>query len=268
MEQVTRTGLAVWDAISVGERQCIQWRFPHRSFYVERLASEWHVLSLPAHEPEVLESCAIIDRSEKPDSMAWRHYLLKNADRLQPLPMLPDRPLVVRPDRPLTILAGQNALFHLEIPLWFRLTAAGEKPLRMFEEALIVPIPTWFGDPVNGELCYTLTTRLHQSLDSLDPSAHRAVCPVAIANDSDTDLPFEKICLHVENLSVFRAPAQLWTNRINVLFRGPEQATQINIAQGVPDVGGDIRLATTARQPTEGWSFRRTFSIFKDFAGT
>ncbi len=267
MKAATRTGLAVWDPIVVGQRQCVQWRFPRKNIYVERLDNEWHVLALPANEPESLESCALIDRIDKPASDAWRHYLLLNAERLQPLPVLPDRPLVVRPDRPLTILAWQSALFYLEIPLWFRLNAAGERPARIFEEALTVLTPTWFGDPVTGELCYTLATRLHQSLDSVSPSAHRAVCPVSIANDSDTDLPFEKICLHIENLSVFIAVRQLWTNRLNVVFRGPEQATQINIAHGPPDAGGDIRLASSARQPTEGWSFRRTFGIFKDIAG-
>lgn len=267
MERAARTGLAVWDAISVGQRQCIQWRFPHRNIYVERLDYEWHALSLPADEPEILDSCELIDRSDKPESDGWRHYLLRDADRLQPMPVLPDRPLVVRPDRPLTILSGQSALFHIEIPLWFRLNAAAEQPTRIFEEALTVLTPTWFGDPVNGELCYTLSTRLHQSLGSVEASAHRAVCPVSISNESDTDLPFTKICLHVENLSVFRAASQLWTNRLNVLFRGADQATQINIAHGPPEAGGQVSLASSARQPTEGWSFKRTFSIFKDFAG-
>ncbi len=267
MERAARTGLAVWDGISVGQRQCLQWRFPRRNIYVERLDNEWHVLSLPANEPEILESCALIDRSDKPDSAAWRHFLLRDADELQAVPVLPDRPLVVRPDRPLTILAGQSALFHLEIPLWFRLNAMGDRPARIFEEALAILTPTWFGDPVNGELCYTLATRLHQNLDSIEASGHRAVCPLSISNDSDSDLPFTKICLHVENLSVFRAPSQLWTNRLNVLFRGAEQATQIHIAQGPPEAGADVGLASSARLPTEGWSFRRTFSIFKDIAG-
>jgi len=267
MERATRTGLAVWDPVTVGQRQCVEWRFPRKNFYVERLDNEWHVLSLPANEPEILDSCALIDRTDKPASDAWRHYLLRNADRLEPLPVLPDRPLVVRPDRPLTILSGQSGLFYLEIPLWFRLNGAAEKPARIFEEPLSVLTPTWFGDAITGELCYTLTTRLHQGLGSIEATAHRAVCPVSIANDSDADLPFARICLHIENLSVFRAPSQLWTNRLNVLFRGPEQATQINIAYGPPDVGGEVRLASTARQPAEGWSFRRTFSIFKDFAG-
>ncbi len=268
MESAARTGLAVWDPISVGQRQCIQWRFPCRVLYVERLDNEWHALSLPADEPEILDSCELIDRSDKPESKAWRHYLLRDADELQPMPVLPDRPLVVRPDRPLTIIAGQSALFHIEIPLWFRLNALVDRqPARILEEPLAVLTPTWFGDPVNGELCYTLATRLHQSLASIQASAHRAVCPVSISNDSDSDLPFTRICLHVENLSVFRAASQLWTNRLNVLFRGAEQATQINITHGPPEGGGRVVLASSARQPTEGWSFRRTFSIFKDFAG-
>ncbi len=138
--------------------------------------------------------------------------------------------------------------------------------LKIFEEALVVLTKTWFGDPITGELCYGLATRLHQGIDSVEPSAYLAVCPLSITNDSDTDLVFEKICLHVENLSVFRSPKRLWTNRLNVVFRGPDQGTQIEIDRDAPGFEKGLALFADARQLASGWNIRRTFGILKSFA--
>jgi hypothetical protein len=258
-----RTGISVWDPVEIRHRQCAVWRFPPRRIFVERLDIEWHVLSLPGSGGTA--SSAFIERAEKPLSSAWRHYLVRDASPVQPLPMLPDRPLVVRPDRPLTILPGERALFFLEIPVWFRLSIASEQPVRIFEEPLSILSNTWFGDPVNGELCYTLYVRLHQGIESVDPSAYLAVCPLSLTNDSDIDLPFEKLCLHAENLSVFKSEKRLWTNRLNVVFKGPDQATQIQIVNAQPDFEDGLSLVAAARQPAEAWSIRKTFSMLKYF---
>ncbi len=202
-----KTGTAVWDRIEVSLRQCVAWRFPTRSIWVERVDNEWHVLSLAEEGRRGAVRREPVARAQKPDSSLWRHYLHRQIGPVQPVPVLPDRPVVVRPDRALTLLPGQDALFFPEIPVWFRLCTTIPRRLTIFEEAIVVLTKTWFGDPITGELCYGLATRLHQGIDSIEPSPYLAVCPLSITNDSDTDLQFEKICLHVENLSVFRSPA-------------------------------------------------------------
>jgi len=260
-----KTGTAVWDRIDISLKRCVAWRFPARSIWVERVDNEWHVLSLVQEgwrggirrEPVV--------RTQKPDSSLWRHYLHKEIGPVQPIPVLPDKPVVVRPDRALTLLPGQDALFFLEVPVWFRLCTTVPRRLTIFEEAIVVLTKTWFGDPITGELCYGLATRLHQGIASVEPSAYLAVCPLSITNDSDTDLVFEKICLHVENLSVFRSQKRLWTNRLNVVFRGPDQGTQIEIDRDPPGLEKGLALFAEARQPAAGWNIRRTFGILKSF---
>ncbi len=181
------------------------------------------------------------------------------------MPILADRPLVVRSDRPLTLLQGESALFFLEIPVWFRLCTADPRQLLIFEEPLSILSNTWFGDPVNGELCYSLDVRLHQGIESVEPCAFIAVCPLSLTNDSNIDLPFEKVCLHVENLSVFKGERFLWTNRLNVVFKGPEQTTQIQIVNAQPEFEPELVLACRARQPAEGWNLKKTFSLLKYF---
>jgi hypothetical protein len=261
-----KKGISVWDPLEIGQRQCAVWHFPPRHIFVERIEQEWHVLSQPGGNRAGSTSLSFIERVEKPDSTGWRHYLTSGASRVQPVPVLPDRPLVVRPDRPLTILPGESSQFFLQIPVWFRLNSLAERPVRIFEEPLSILSNTWFGDPVTGELCYSLAIRLHQGIDSVDPSPEQAVCPLFLTNDSSTDLLFEKICIHVENLSIFRSSARLWTNRLNVDFRGSEQSTQIQIVNAAPGFEGGVALISGARTPTEGWNIKKTFSMLKYFA--
>jgi hypothetical protein len=264
LKRGARTGVAVWDEVEIPQRRCALWRFSPRSIWVERVANEWHALALP--DGGGRDEAAFVDRTQKPESSQWRHYLHTVNAPVQPAPVLPDRPVVVRPDRALTLLPGETAQFFVEIPVWFRLSCADGRRTRIFEEPICMLSQTWFGDPITGELCYGLATRLHQGLDSIEPSAHLAVCPLAITNDSETDLAFEKICMHVENLSVFRGPRRLWTNRLNVVFKGPEQATQIEIVREAPEFEQGLTLAAAARQPSAGWNIRRTFGMLRSFA--
>jgi hypothetical protein len=260
-----RTGIAVWDEIEIPQKTCVAWHFPSRSIWVERVESEWHVLSLPG-DPSLAEArSGPVVRARKPTSSQWRHYLHRETGAVRPAPVLPDRPVVVRPDRWLTLLPGQSTVFFLELPLWFRLSTTGPHAARVFEEPLGVLTRTWFGDAITGELCWGLATRLHHSLESVDLQAARAVCPLTIENDSDTDLVFEKICLHVENLSLYRGPHRLWTNSLRAVFKGPDQATQIEISPEPPTHEGNLVLLSPARQQVTGWSFRRTFGMLRSF---
>ncbi len=260
-----KTGTAVWDRIDISSKQCVAWRFPARSIWVERVDNEWHVLSLAQEKGTGVVRRELVSRDQKPVSSQWRHYLHKESGPVQPIPVLPDKPVVVRPDRALTLLPGQEAMFFPEIPVWFRLCTTVPRQLRIFEEPIMVLSKTWFGDAVTGELCYGLATRLHQGIESVEASPFLAICPLSIFNDSDTNLAFEKICLHVENLSVFRSSLRLWTNALNVVSSGPDQTTEIEIDRGAPNFDKDLVLFGPARQPTMGWNIRRTFGMLKSF---
>jgi hypothetical protein len=260
-----RTGISVWTPVEIPPDRCALWRFPRRGIWVERVESEWHVCALPEKENASEARFSFVARARKPATTQWRHYLHRDGGSLQPSPVLPDRPVVVRPDRPLTLLPGQSTVFFLELPVWFRLSTAGQRPALIFEEPLGTLTRTWFGDPVNGELCWGLATRLHHSLESVTATADMAVCPLMIENSAEVDLAFEKICLHVENLSLFRGDHHLWTNSLHALSTGTGEATQIEILDTPPEFDERLTLVAKARQPAEGWSFKRTFGMFRSF---
>lgn len=260
-----KTGIAVWDPVEIPQKKCAMWRFPLRGIWVERIETEWHVLSLPERREHGDAAYRLVARSQKPPSSQWRHYLHRDIGTMQPSPVLPDRPVVMRPDRALTLLPGQSTIFFLELPVWFRLSTSGYRPAKVFEEPLTVLTRTWFGDPVTGELCWGLATRLHHSIESVDLAADRAVCPLMIENDSESDLEFQKICIHVENLSIFRGTGHLWTNSLLAVFKGPDQATQIEIVHTPPGFEEGMVPLSEARLPSTGWNIRRTFGMLKYF---
>jgi len=100
--------------------------------------------------------------------------------------------------------------------------------------------------------------------DPAAPALPRSAKQVCLSVSCDPAGPAEVI--HVENLSVFRGPARLWANRLNVMFRGPEQATQIEIVREPPEFEHGLALAAAARMPAAGWNIRRTFGMLKSFA--
>ncbi len=260
-----KIGIEVWDRMQISQKSCAFWSFPCRNIYVERLATEYHVLSLQEPNEEADARRGIIARGKKPVSSQWRHYLVNQDSAVQPDPTLPDRPVVVKPDRALTLLPGESATFFLQIPVWFRLSTSNGHKTRIFEEPVHLLSNTWFGDPVTGELCYALATRLHQGLDSIEPRAFHAICPVLISNDSEQDLAFEKICIHVENLKVFRGSRRLWANSLNVIFKGSEQTTQIEVAPDAPLFEKYLVEVSGARVAAESWNIKKTFSMLKYF---
>jgi hypothetical protein len=263
-------GMSVWSPVEIGDRQCAAWRFSPHSFYVERVENQWHVLSLPetggAEDITDSPACSFFQNIEKPESTAWRHFLLHEHRPLQAIPAMPDRPIVIRSDRPLTLLPGESALFYLHIPVFFKLTALGSRRSTVCEEPIEVMCKTWFGDPLTGEICYSLATRLHQTLHSVPFSGFEAVCPLFISNESDTGLAFSKICLHTEAVAVYKG-SRLWTNQISVVFKGSEQTTQIQIDRNAPAYENALELVCEAREQTESRLTRRSFSMFKYFGG-
>jgi hypothetical protein len=147
MASLDGEGMGIWEELEIGQRQCAVWRFPYRSITVERVDIEWHVLSLPEVSKCAAPTRTFIQRSGKPLSSAWRHYLTHESPFVAPVPVLPDRPVVVRPDRALTILPGERAQFFLELPVWFRLIAAQGNRKQIFEEPLAVLSNTWVWRP-------------------------------------------------------------------------------------------------------------------------
>ncbi len=263
--------MSIWDPISVEAGQCVSWTLGSFSVYAERHEHEWHTLTV-LQDRNLLSGgnycCVFSMHAVKPLSSDWKHYLVREGNRADPVPVMPDRPVVIRPDRALTLLPGEYAQFFVGIPVWFRLLVGTETlKKQLFEQPISILLNTWFGDPVNGELCYALATRLYHDHKQIHSAPAHALCPLFIKNESETDLQFERICLHVENLSVFKSSTRLWTNAVTVIFKGTDQSTQIQISKAAPDFEKHIEPVCNSRQAVESWYIKKTFSMLKYFTG-
>jgi len=264
-------GLTIWNPIETAVGRCASWRMGRLELWAERYEQEWHVLARTAPEPEDVPSFRFCKKAEKPQSSDWRHHLLSAGDWLHPGPAMMDRPLVVRPDRTLILMPGEKARFFISLPVWFRLMVArdlGGAAAKKLSEHPTLPMPNaWFGDPVSGELCYFSEARLYLDHNQIPDSPTQAVCPLWVSNDSDRELPFERICLHTDLLGIYRGEKRLWTNEVSVLFKGSDQTTQIQTSRAAPRFDGTARLVSDPRQTNENWHFKRTFDLLKIYTG-
>jgi len=263
----------------------------HLWFWIKKRQDEWFVLlqrhqSLQSAPPgfrhpllisaqkdqtpfEDLDTLPLHGESTEPPPVeGWSRFVTLQQEELSILPALPDRPLVVRPFMRISLLPGRWAQFFITVPVWVSLAARKVKKQTVFEEfPSQVLSSTWFGDTTGGELCYALhTPLLREEPEGIIPP-HQVVCPLIIRNQSNITLDFQRLCIHVENLEIFHTPRGLFTNQVQVVFKGDDQATQIEIAKRPNKDGVSIELLRPPREPMSRSVLRKTFDSIKEMTG-
>ncbi len=182
----------------------------------------------------------------------WKRWICGNGPvtcRLKPLP--PPRAVVVRPAMPLQIIPGAAVELFVSIPVWVRVCLTmDDKPtqeISLFEEPTVVLSNSWFGTPVDGELCYASKTRARRRLEELRPDAHLAVCPLTLRNESAEPLIFERLCVRLQYVSLYAGDTHLWTNHGVLDYRGEDSASSLRFADGPPTGDGVPRQLAEPR---------------------
>lgn len=207
---------------------------------------------------------------EKPDEMDWSRWaLVDRPHRLRLRPVFPDRPLVVKPEHPFTLLRRAEARLYVRIPVWVRLEAIEEGRGRA---TVLTEIPTeplsdtWWGDFLDGELAYWLSTtgRRVVTPDLFRPNLVMAT--LQLSNLSEDDLAVEKLALRVEHLSIYLKEDRLWAEEVKVHYHGEELGSEIHMDDEPPvEAEGALEL-TPAR--AQARSFRaRTFTRLRAWSG-
>ena len=257
--------MKLWEPLTIKRDKDHYWQIGPLKIWLKKIKDEW----LIAYEqsPRDLESTdiTIAELREKPDTATWNRYVCESPDSMQLLPTLQDRAVVVGSEMPVKILPGNSALFIVRIPVWVRIYA-GEKKETMLTEIPTVHLSnTWFGDPMTGELCYSLTTTARRSIEEADHNPHRAICPVRIRNSSTSSLDFQKLSIHVEHLKVYAGKETLWTNEVKITFFGEDQPNKIDFSDKKPDLEKDCVLLSKERTPVDRSLLKKSVSFFKYF---
>ena len=258
----------MWGALDISPQGCLRTRCGDLIVYIRRVDDEW--LFSHSLEPEESGESAVsaVPQEALPVDLDWLRLVSARDEILELVPALPDRPLVIRPETRISIFTGRYALFYVAIPVWLRFVAVRGK-----ERIDVIDVPTrtlsntWFGDPANGELCYSLDAPLKRNHDQLGKGLSTVVCSLVVRNGSEEKLNFERICVHVENLSVFESQGELWTNEIKVLFKGSDQISQISIQRAPPELAEKPRKLTAPRLDPSKNVLKRSFTLFRQFTG-
>lgn len=189
-------------------------------------------------------------------------------ESLRLTPVFPPRTLVVKPELSFRLLPGAHGRIYVRVPLWVRAVAAGSDEHVLTEIPTVVLSDTWWGEFSEGELCYWLSTTARRQVAPEIFQPHLAVCPLDLANRSETELEVEKIALRVDHLSVFRGENGFWSDVTRVKYRGDAEESEVEISGRKPsEAGGDVVRVSEPRSRSSRSFSARTFSRLRSLPG-
>ena len=203
-----------------------------------------------------------------PEELTWSRWALQERyDTIRLTPVFPDRPVVVKPEHPFYLgTEGGRATIYVRVPLTVSVELSHPvRPVVLTEIPTVILSDTWFGTFTHGELCYWISTGARRTLESDPLRPHQAVCPIRLKNDSREDLKVEKLCLHVDHLSLFDYQGQLMADETKISYRGVDDITQIDVSGEAPVTGAG--LVTPPRTPQKQSFNARSFLSFVSLSG-
>jgi hypothetical protein len=215
--------------------------------------------------------CTGLDQAagtQDPDARDWTRFVTAEGDTVGAYPALPDRPVVVRPLAPIEILPGRRGRFYFSVPLWIRfVSGSGSREQTMTELPTQDLSSSWFGDMQTGELCYSIGSRLLRSTPETDADDAYARCEVEIHNGSRERLKFQRFCVHVEHMRLYRSDGKYWSNPVRVTFKGAEQVSQLTYLPGPPQSLSSADVVCEPREALDLNIFKRSFNLIREITG-
>ena len=199
-----------------------------------------------------------------PTDLEWARWAPKDpADSIKLMPAFPELPLVVNSEYPLRVNPGGSIQIFTRIPVWVRISI-GNKDTVLTELPTVKLSRTWFGTPMEGELCYWATTKARRSLSNVERKPYLISCPIQITNKTEEDLDFEKFCFRVERLKIFSYEEELWSDETRIVYQGEEQHSDINMSGRLPKGMENAKLISPPRKPVQRSLATRTFKKIFD----
>lgn len=194
------------------------------------------------------------------EDLEWSRWSFStNPDTLTLQPCLPDKTIVVHSEYPQHILPGDEARIYVGIPATVRFKLHRKEEQTLLELSS-EPLPrTWFGDRLEGELCYWWSTRARRFIPDMNKDSTRIGCPIHIKNRADEELNFDKFSHRVTQLYVYKFEGGLWTDETQISYLGEEEMSEL-ISQGtLPEELKGAEQVTPPREEVRRSFVSRTF---------
>lgn len=200
-----------------------------------------------------------------PKECTWGRWADKSgAEEVQVLPVFPDKPLIVHSEYPLKVSRGTKIQIYSRIPVWVRISLA-KNGYQLIELPTVKLSRTWFGTPVEGELCYHATTKARRDLSHADKKPYVVSCPILIHNKSEDELDFEHFCFRVERLSMYQHEGDFWADETQIVYHGADLNSDVIMTGKLPEGIDKSKLLSKPRKQIQKSLATRTFKrIFQD----
>jgi len=262
--------MELWKPVHLKDETCYLSKIGLMKVWIKRFQQDWYIASepVPFRDPKDVEEVHYFKAVKEEATREWKRWVVAgDAMEVSLTPLMPDRPVVVRPGLSLRVPKGHEALFYVYIPIWLRVDVGSARKTTLCEIPTTVLSNTWFGDQTSGELCYSLRSWAKRRLEKVPYGWHQAACPVQVSNNSNSELDFQRFCLHVEHLAVYHTSTMLWTNKVQVVFRGEDQASQITISATAPGTGGAAVRISEPRKALQKSIVRKSFNFLRNLTG-
>lgn len=257
----------VWKPIEFRQGECRRWAIENIDIYIKKQGNSWYVYT--EKQAQCYEAWKIAEPCQQSHDFPWTRYIGDSENTIQLKPVVPDKPLILFPDVAAKLLPEKSARFAVEIPLWIRVRSIFGK-----NDTVLCEIPVrefswrWFGDPLEGELCYSLTVPFGEEPEPSEENELNAVCFLTIRNNSSLQLDLQKFLLHAEYLFLFEANDRLWTDEVTFHFRGAEQSSQIGFSKRAPKEAAQASIISQPRIHAARSIIKRSFDMLKYVTGS
>ncbi len=255
-----------WHPTGVEAGKPYYWKIGSLHLWITKSGDEWLLASKQVAGDLDSKEVIVARAQEKPEELLWNRFVFtEESNIIQLIPVLQDRAIVVGSEIPVKILPGGRALFFVNIPVWVRVYTGENRKAILTEIPTVTLSNTWFGDPMSGELCYSLRSHARRSIQNMGVYPQRAVCPIRVKNKSTNQLDFQKLCVHAEHLKVYEGKSRLWTNEVNIDFFGEDEPSEVGFSNTEPTFEEGCKLLCEERIPVDRSLLKKSVSILKYF---
>lgn len=200
-----------------------------------------------------------------PSDLTWGRWADKSgSEEVEILPVYPDKPLIVHSEYPLKVSPNTRIQIFSRIPIWVRISLA-KNHYQLLELPTVKLSRTWFGTPVEGELCYHATTKARRDLSSVDKKQYVVSCPILIHNKSGDELDFEHFCFRVERLSMYQHNGDLWADETEIIYHGEDLNSDVIMTGKLPQgIAKKDQISRPRKQIQKSLATRTFKRIFHD----
>lgn len=228
----TANAQSLWGEYPIPGERPVLWQIGPLHLWCKSLDNELWIASRRADG--VGETSIDPDRE---NGLDWSRWALDHPYKtLHLVPVFPDRPVVIKPDVPFRLRKdGGRATVYVPVPLWIKIDLSdGNGQTTLIEIPTVCFSDTWCGSYTHGELCYWISSYAEGTLNIEELPFHVAACPIRMKNGSNSDLLIDKLCLYVENLSLFEREGKLMADETKIDFQEGSEVSQVEVTGKEP----------------------------------